>query len=104
MIKSNEILDKELIEVCQKYLDKYGKTLQVITAMEELGELISALSRHFFRERLSKSDLASEIADVEIVCQSLRLMIGNDFVDVWKVEKIKRMIKRLNIEKMVTGK
>ena len=94
-------------EILNKALDIYGVTLQVTNAMEQLAELISELNRYFFRENRSdgispleaKFALASEIADVEIVCKTLRILIGNDIVD----EKVRVKILRLK-ERLANGK
>jgi len=75
------------------YLEKYGQTAQVLTAMEEMGELIAALNQYFFRDKISADSLSKEIADVEIMMQSLRVIIGNDLVDCRKEEQIEKMLK-----------
>lgn len=87
-------------KILKRALNFYGVDLQIVVAMEELAELISELSRYFLRE--SRNDglsgkekelkLAGEIADVEIVCKTLRILIGDGIIN----EKIKEKMIRLN--------
>lgn len=94
-------------KILKRALNFYGVDLQVIVAMEELAELISELSRYFLRESrndgLSSKEkelrIAGEIADVEIVCKTLRILIGDGVVN----EKIKEKMARLN-ERISKGK
>lgn len=83
--------NKEIVAV-RGYLLKYGQDLQITTAMEELGELISALNQHFFRGKADKMAVVKEIADVEIMCQSLRMIVGTELVEAEKERRIERML------------
>lgn len=90
------------IEILEKALITYGTSNQVIVAMEELGELISALSRYFFRTGIATKErkeklipLATEIADVELCLITLRLLVGNEVVDNERKIKIERLKKRI---------
>jgi NTP pyrophosphatase (non-canonical NTP hydrolase) len=75
----------------QAAIDKWGQAAQVLMAMEECGELVAALPQYFFRDRIARDALASEIADVEIMIGQLRLMVGDSLVDLAKVEKLMRL-------------
>jgi NTP pyrophosphatase (non-canonical NTP hydrolase) len=72
-------------------LNTWGLETQISTAMEECGELIAALSQYFFRKRITKEMLAAEVADVEIICEQLRFIIGDDIVDEQKAAKLMRL-------------
>lgn len=93
-------------KILKQALDFYGVNLQIVVAMEELAELISELSRYFIRNTRNdglssmekKYRLAGEVADVEIVCQTLRLLIGNDIVKERKYEKMIRLNERIGSE------
>ena len=93
-------------KILKQALTVYGVNLQVTTAMEELAELISELNRYFFRESRregisildKKYALASEIADVEIVCKTLRILIGDGIVEGKVHEKMVRLNERTNSE------
>lgn len=77
-------------------VEKWGVAPQVTAAMEECGELTAALNQYFFRSRITREELAQEVADVELVCQQIRYLIGDDCVDAAKAEKIERIKVRLN--------
>jgi NTP pyrophosphatase (non-canonical NTP hydrolase) len=79
-------------------LKKYGYSAQVLQTMEECGELIAALNQFVFRKRISAEKLASEIADVEIMCDAMRSMVGDDLVDKQVLKKLNRLKKRLGLE------
>ena len=76
-------------------IDVWGKAAQIGMAMEECNELAAQLHRVFFRGRGKPADVASEIADVEIMCAQLRLIVGNELVDLEKLGKIARLQQRL---------
>ncbi len=85
----------EIKELYKLALEKWGTSAQVTQAMEECGELIAALNQYFFRERLTRADLASEIADVELMCEQLRVIIGDKTINKEKARKVRRLRKRL---------
>jgi NTP pyrophosphatase (non-canonical NTP hydrolase) len=76
-------------------INKWGVLGQIGQAMEECGELIAAINKYFIRDCISAEDLASEIADVEIMCKQLRYIIGNEIVDKATEEKIGRLKSRV---------
>ena len=85
-------LDKS---VFKSAIDQWGRDSQLACAMEECGELISAISKYFFRDRCPITDVAQEIADVEIICGLLRTMVGDGLVDYYKDQKFERLRKRV---------
>ena len=76
-------------------VEKWGVAFQITIAMEEMGECIASLNQYFFRSRIPIEKLAEEIADVEIVCEQLRVIVGNDIVEKVKAKKLKRFTKRV---------
>lgn len=69
--------EKEII-ICQKAVNTFGVAIQQVVAMEELAELISALSSELKNE---SNNIEEETADVEIMCLQLRLMYGSSKVN-----------------------
>ena len=72
--------------ICRKAVETFGVEIQQIVAMEELGELIQAISK-IARWECSQSEdleilleyidnLAEEIADVEIILEQLKQCHG----------------------------
>jgi len=87
--------------VYHEALELWGKELQLNMVFEELGELISTLSR-VIRGRTEPDKLAEEIADAEIMLEQLKIIYNNDKeVEDAKIRKIHRLRKR--IEKTTEG-
>lgn len=76
------------IQVFEKAINTFGETPQKIVAMEEMGELIQAISKDL---RGKEHNVEEEIADVEIMCKQLRMMYDNDKVDQFVFDKIERL-------------
>lgn len=76
-------------------IEKWGTEPQMRMAQEECAELIVAIG-HMLRGRVGIRDLSSEIADVEIMCAQMRLLVGHGPVDAAKTSKLKRLAERVN--------
>ena len=63
-------------DLYKRAIEAYGEEHQVGVAIEELGELVTALSRKHYRERGTKEEVLSEIADAHIMLQQLNLIYG----------------------------
>lgn len=89
------MIDKDIIKAS---IDNYGEELQTTVCMEELAELIQAISK----EKRGKSDklhLSEEIADVLICIEILKEVYGVDdkTINAWiytKQERIKERMKK----------
>jgi predicted HTH domain antitoxin len=77
-------------KVYEDAVKHFGICEQYDQAIEELAELIVAI-RHYKRGRISLHDIASEVADVEIMCSQLRCIIGDEIVQDEKDMKLKRL-------------
>lgn len=83
------MLDKLKIEaLSEKAVQTYGTEHQKVKAIEELGELVQAISRSLIG---SDHNVEEEIADVEIVLAQLRHMYCNEKIDKIKEEKMNRL-------------
>lgn len=76
-------------------LGRWGHQSQIDMVLEECGELIAAVNRHR-RGRCSLADLAGEVADVEIIIDQLRIILGDGLVDNAKRSKLRRLAARLD--------
>jgi len=95
--------DESVERICRMAIRYYGTKAQAGQTMEECGELIVALHKHFFRSNGGASDsLAGEIADVEIMCLQIRMILEEQGfggkVDEARTFKLERLRKRLNEE------
>lgn len=58
--------------------------------IEECSEMITAL-RHLDRGRASVADVCGEIADLEIMCDQMRVIFDPHMINKIKVDKILRL-------------
>lgn len=78
-------------------LDTWGGEDQVFMLIEEMSELIQAISK---RKRGLEHNVAEEIADVEIMLSQIKLYLNiDDEIYKWKNYKYERMLKKLESEK-----
>lgn len=81
-------------EVFKAALDKWGAT-QVVVAVEELSELQKELCK-YLRRKARLSNIAEEMADVEIMLAQLKIKFRNtEEVEMWRKFKIDRLEGRL---------
>jgi NTP pyrophosphatase (non-canonical NTP hydrolase) len=82
------------IELYQKALSKWGEEAQVNMAYEEIGELLTALSR-FKRGRANHNDIMTELADVSIMVEQIATLMNYDDFEKEKDFKLNRLKERL---------
>lgn len=88
-------------QVLRQAIIKWGVNAQLDMAVEEAAELQKAICKlkrsNKNPEPVMVANLLEEIADVEIMCQQLRIMFDeNNQVDTLKDFKISRLQGRLN--------
>jgi NTP pyrophosphatase (non-canonical NTP hydrolase) len=81
--------------IYEQTIDKWGAEFQADMAIEECAELIVAL-RSYARGRVDIRAVAEEVADVEIMCQHLRVVAGQGLVDQIKEYKLSRLQDRID--------
>lgn len=81
-------------QIYRSALKKWGAEEQIGQAIEECAELIVAL-RHFRRGKATLIDVATEIADVEIMTGQLRVLLGDRMIDAEKKRKLDQLGKRV---------
>jgi hypothetical protein len=78
--------------IYQRAIYLWGEQAQIGMAIEELGELIVKLAKWGRNHNGSTiGDVVEEIADVEIMMEQLRLIMGNDLVESEKRKKLARL-------------
>lgn len=80
--------------ICVLAVEKFGPESQINMAIEECAELINALCK-LRRDRVGTIDVVTEIADVQIMCEQLAYMFGEQTVSDERKRKIERLQKRL---------
>ena len=78
MEKMNRIAQDQEVVICRKAIDTFGEAIQMVIAMEELSELIKALSNAALG---CKNNIEEEVADVEIMLTQLRIMFDSSKID-----------------------
>lgn len=79
----------------RKAIGAFGVDAQLTVAIEELSELAKEICKAK-RGIEHIENIAEEVADVEIMCEQLRLIFGIDTqVEAWKEKKLKRLENRL---------
>lgn len=81
--------------LAERALSTWGQHAQVEMVQEEMAELLVTLSQ-WKRGRLNIDNVAEEVADVEIVLHTLRILVGDKLVDAWKAAKLDRLQDRLD--------
>ena len=84
-------------EIYEQAVKHYGRLNQLIKTMEELGELIQALARWAEGEAVV-GNIAEEIADVEIMLEQVKIILGDryeEYLNLKKAEKLGKLAERL---------
>lgn len=86
--------------IYRRALRYYGDRNQIFKAAEEASELSAAIMRYMGASDLGLRSslllaLVEELADVEIMCQQMRLVFGDQPIDAAKRQKIERLERRL---------
>ncbi|MCL1789890.1 MAG: hypothetical protein FWG40_00780 [Peptococcaceae bacterium] len=89
-------MDERQLDVLRSAIFKYGEQAQIYMAIEEMAELIHALSKHKRYGRCLESKVREEMSDVIIMLEQLKMMFGR--VDEEVDKKVKRLDKRLREE------
>jgi NTP pyrophosphatase (non-canonical NTP hydrolase) len=87
--------EKMNIEILKNAIKTFGVESQKLMAIEEMAELTKELSKDS-RGFSNQSEIAEEIADVEIMLAQLKLIFNNsDTVEEFKESKMKRLQKKI---------
>ncbi len=92
--KKEMMMEQNEKNICVLAVETFGPQSQINMAIEECAELINALCK-LRRERVGTIDVVTEIADVQIMCEQLAYMFGEQTVVDERKRKIERLKKRL---------
>lgn len=83
----------------KKVLKHYGKNLQLFVIMEEMSELIKAISKYERGIACDNKDITEELADVLLVMKYVKLIYNINSKDIKRIkkEKKKRLKERMKI-------
>lgn len=77
-------------QIYEKALIVWGRTSQMNMLVKECGELIQALQK-FNHRHGSVLGVIEELADVEIMCEQMRLIFNPTEIDEIKEQKLNRL-------------
>ena len=82
-------------EIYEQAIKTFGAKHQIVKAVEELSELVTALARYSLGEG-DLDNIAEEIADVEVMCEQLTMIFKNLRqvlkIKEQKTERLRRML------------
>jgi hypothetical protein len=82
----------------KKALEQFGIRAQIMKTAEEAAELAAAALQYLERESPEALDhFFEELADNEIMGESMRLHFGDLKIDAWRTKKLTRLENRLGI-------
>ena len=87
-------MTEEEYEVYSQALNKWGAESQTMMLFEEMAELQNAICK-YSRKRNNINDVATEIADVQIMTEQMSILFGKEIVDSEKKRKFERLKNRL---------
>ena len=91
-ICNEKITKDEEIIICNKAINSYSNASQKIKAIEEMGELIQAISKSLLD---GENNVEEEIADVEIMLTQLKIMYSLNDIENWRNYKLNRLKERV---------
>lgn len=90
--------------IYQMALANWGEKSQVNMAIEECAELIKVLVKYGRKINSSSDvDVQSEIADVQIMLNQLKIIFDENAIEKIKTKKLKRLVKLIR-ENDIIGK
>lgn len=87
-------MTEEEYEVYSQALNKWGAESQTMKLFEEMAELQNAICK-YSRKRNNNYDVATEIADVQIMAEQMSILFGKEIVESEKERKFERLKNRL---------
>jgi hypothetical protein len=87
---------REIRKICQKALQLWGATAQIMMTIEEMAELTQALSK-LYREPnpATVKNMLEEIADVEIMLEQMKTFAQN-----YSAHNVDRIIEKIKMDKI----
>lgn len=83
-------------EILQKAIEKYGEDAQTKMVLEEMSELQKEICKRW-RGKNNQDSIAEETADVEIMLEQLKMMLGiQEEVKAYREKKLARLQERLD--------
>jgi NTP pyrophosphatase (non-canonical NTP hydrolase) len=87
-------------EILKKAIEHYGEEYQMLKFVEELGEAVTAVARFALTlNEKTEKELIDEVADVLIMSEQIRIILGAAEIDNRIAYKLDRLNKRIENDK-----
>lgn len=94
-VRDSHVNKRKWYSVLKNAIATYGKQAQTLMFFEEVSELQKELCKNA-RGKNNISEIAEEVADVEIMLEQIKMMFNcRKASEVWKEEKLERLASRL---------
>lgn len=94
---------EDRLKLYKEAIDLWGVDAQVDMVFEECGELVSILAKDR-RGRAETQDILTELADVNIMCEQIGVLLGYGNFEAEKERKLQRLKERIEEYKKKNGK
>lgn len=86
-------------KMCEKAVEKFGEEAQLVILIEECSELTKEATK-MLRGHGRRENMIEELADVAVMCEQLRIMLGlsDDQLEDMAKTKMMRTMERCGIE------
>lgn len=84
----------EKIKLFKQAIEQWGVHPQIRMVFEECSELMNALAKTY-RNRVTKQDVITELADVVIMCEQMAVVFGQEEYEAELERKLEKMKKKL---------
>ncbi|MGO5112241.1 hypothetical protein ACTQ3M_05085 [Oscillospiraceae bacterium LCP25S3_E10] len=89
---------------CLKILQHYGVSSQLRKLAEECGEAVQAALKYDYKaNEVTKQALITEIADLEIMVQQIKFVVGYEKVNKEIDFKLNRQLERIKNARKIEG-
>lgn len=92
-------MTREDYELYRKALNTYGFENQRMMLIEECGELLNAIAKHYRGRTKDDMEVVTELADVSIIVEQMAVHFGLGEFEREKQRKIERLNKRIQEHK-----
>ena len=88
----------EKISLFKQAIEQWGVHPQIRMVFEECSELMNALAKTY-RNRATKQDVITELADVVILCEQMAVVFGQEEYEAELERKLEKFKKKLEDSK-----
>lgn len=101
-LKDDRHLVKSLDQLCEEALEKWGFDPQMDMVIEETSELTKAILKYRRKPSCDRAtDIAKEIADVEIMLMQLKIAMFHRYENFYELIEMEKKFKASRLDNML---